>query len=137
MNELLAGKVQAGFDEASRWLKFFDAAYSQKLGMPVFPGSLNIALDRVFNWFDARYEAQTIWFGRESTAASATYCRFPANWSVSIIGKPSRGHRRLRQGIDGIPGSSRSSLTVNLRNHFGLQDGDVVEIRVPITRVQG
>jgi len=46
MNELLAGKVQAGFDEASRWLKFFDAACSQKLGMPVFPGSLNIALDQ-------------------------------------------------------------------------------------------
>src|SRR5262245_49557426 len=26
---------------------------------------------------------------------------------------------------------------VNLRNHFGLQDDDVVEIKVPTTRVQG
>ena len=65
MSELLAGKIQAGFGDASRWLKLFNTAYSKKLGMSVFPGSLNIALDHVFNWFDARYEAQTIWFGRE------------------------------------------------------------------------
>jgi CTP-dependent riboflavin kinase len=56
MSELLAGKVQAGFGDASRWLKLFNAAYSDKLGMPVFPGSLNIALDHVFDWFDVRYE---------------------------------------------------------------------------------
>jgi hypothetical protein len=31
----------------------------------VFPGSLNIALDHVFDWFDARYKAHTVWFGRE------------------------------------------------------------------------
>jgi len=33
MSELLAGKVQAGFGDASRWLKLFNAAYSEKLGM--------------------------------------------------------------------------------------------------------
>ena len=65
MSELLAGKVQAGFGDASRWLKLFNAAYSEKLGMPVFPGSLNIALDHVFDWFDTRYKTHTIWFGRE------------------------------------------------------------------------
>ena len=65
MSELLVGKVQAGFGDASRWLKLFNAAYSEKLGMPVFPGSLNIALDHVFDWFDARYETHRIWFGRE------------------------------------------------------------------------
>src|ERR1043166_8176034 len=65
MSELLAGKVQGGFGDASRWLKLLNAAYSEKLGISVFPGSLNIALDQVFNWFDARYEARRIWFGRE------------------------------------------------------------------------
>jgi hypothetical protein len=38
MSELLAGKIQAGFGDAARWLKLFNAAYSEKLGMPVFPG---------------------------------------------------------------------------------------------------
>ena len=63
MSELLVGNVQGGFGAASHWLKLFNAAYSEKLGMSVFPGSLNIALDRVFDWFDARYEAHRIWFG--------------------------------------------------------------------------
>ena len=31
----------------------------------MFPGSLNIALDHVFDWLDARYKAHRIWFGRE------------------------------------------------------------------------
>ena len=37
MSELLAGKVQTGFGDASRWLKLFNAAYSQKTGMPGVP----------------------------------------------------------------------------------------------------
>jgi CTP-dependent riboflavin kinase len=65
MSALLAGKVQAGVGDASHWLKLFNAPYSQKLRMPVFPGSLNIALDHVFNWFEVRYEPHRIWFGRE------------------------------------------------------------------------
>ena len=65
MSELFVGKVQAGLGPASHWLKLFNAAYSEKLRISVFPGSLNIALDHVFNWFDARYEAHRIWFGRE------------------------------------------------------------------------
>jgi hypothetical protein len=109
MSELLAGKIQADFGDASRWLKLFNAAYSEKLGMPVFPGSLNIALDHVFDWFDARYEAHKIWFGREEYGGERDILLLPC-WSVSIIGKRSCGHRRLRQRIDGIAASSRSSL---------------------------
>jgi hypothetical protein len=44
ISKLLAEKIQAGLGDASRWLKLFNVAYSEKLGMPVFPGSLNIAL---------------------------------------------------------------------------------------------
>ena len=36
------GKVQAGLGGAAHWLKLFNVAYSEKLGMPVFPGSLHI-----------------------------------------------------------------------------------------------
>ena len=65
MSELLIGKIQAGLRNASHWLKLFNVAYSAKLGISVFLGSLNIALDHVFDWFDTRYEAHRIWFGRE------------------------------------------------------------------------
>jgi CTP-dependent riboflavin kinase len=62
MSELLAGTVQVGFGKASHWLNLFNAAYSRKLGISVFPGSVNIALDHVFNGFDERYEPHRIWF---------------------------------------------------------------------------
>ena len=113
MSELLVGKVQAGFGDAARWLKLSNAAYSQKLGMSVFPGSLNIALDHVFDWFDARYEARRIWFGREEYGDERDILLLPGDL-VSL------DHRRdvladaddCGEGIDEIRGSSRSSLTL-------------------------
>jgi hypothetical protein len=112
VSELLAGKVQAGFGDASRWLKLFNAAYSEKLEMPVFPGSLNIALDHVFDWFDARYETHRIWFGREEYGGERDIlaASLRTSGSRTSTGR-SCGRRRLRQGIDEILGSSRSSLT--------------------------
>ena len=80
MSELLAGKVQSGFGDASRWLKLFNAAYSEKLGMSVFLGSLNIALDHVFDWFDARYETHRILVRPRRVQRRARHtCCFPAN----------------------------------------------------------
>src|SRR5258708_33876417 len=111
MSELLAGKVQTGFGEAAHWLRLFNAAYSEKLGMPVFPGSLNIALDHVLIGLTRAMKLTQFGSAEKSTAASATYCCFPATWLVSIIEERSCGRRRLRQGIDGILGSSRPSLT--------------------------
>jgi len=108
MSELLAGKVQAGFGAASHWLKLFNAAYSEKLDMPVFPGSLNIALDHVFNWFEAHYKPHIIWFGREEYGGERDILLLPCE----LV-----------------------SLDINLRNHFGLQDGDVVEMRVPTSGI--
>jgi CTP-dependent riboflavin kinase len=137
MSELLAGKVQAGFGEASRWLKLFNAAYSEKLGMSVFPGSLNIALDHVFNWFDARYEAQTIWFGREEYGGERDILLLPCelvslDYRKAFLWTPTTaaGDRRDPWVVEIV-------ADINLRNHFGLQDDDVVEIKVPTTRVQG
>jgi CTP-dependent riboflavin kinase len=137
MSELLAGKVQAGFGEACRWLKLFNAAYSEKLGMSVFPGSLNIALDHVFNWFDARYEAQTIWFGREEYGGERDILLLPCelvslDYRKAFLWTPTTAARDRRD-----PWVVEIVADINLRNHFGLQDDDVVEIKVPTTRVQG
>ena len=111
MSELLTGKVQAGFGKASHWLKLFNVAYSEKLGISVFPGSLNIALDHVFDWFDARYEAHRIWFGREEYGGERDILLLPCELVSLDHRRRSCGRRRLRQEIDEIPGSWRSSLT--------------------------
>jgi CTP-dependent riboflavin kinase len=136
MSELLAGKVQAGLGEASRWLKLFNAAYSEKLGMSVFPGSLNIALDHVFNWFNARYEAQTIWFGREEYGGERDILLLPCelvslDHRKAFLWTPTTAARDRRD-----PWVVEIVADVNLRDHFGLQDGDLVEIRVPTADVQ-
>jgi len=130
MSELLAGKVQAGFGDASGWLKLFNAAYSEKLGMAVFPGSLNIALDHVFDWFDARHKAHGIWFGREEYGGERDILLLPCEL-VSL------DHRRAFLRTPTTAAKDRRDpwvveivADVNLRHHFGLQNGDVVEITV-------
>ena len=137
MSELLAGKIRAGFGAASHWLKLFNVAYSEKLGISVFPGSLNIALDHVFDWFDARYEAHRIWFGREEYGGERDILLLPCEL-VSV------GHRRAFLWTPTTATRDRRDSwvvevvsDVNLRNHFGLQDGDNVEIRVPTSSAQG
>jgi CTP-dependent riboflavin kinase len=137
MSELLAGKVQAGFGNAARWLNLFNAAYSEKLGMSVFPGSLNIALDHVFNWFDARYGPHRIWFGREEYGGERDILLLPCELvsldrRKAFLWTPTTAARDRRD-----PWVVEIVSDVNLRHHFGLQDGDVVEIRLPMTRVQG
>jgi CTP-dependent riboflavin kinase len=130
------GKIQSGFGDASRWLKLFNAAYSEKLRMPVFPGSLNIALDHVFDWFDARYEAQRIWFGREEFAGEHDILLLPCEL-VSL------DQRRAFLWTPTTAARDRRDLwvveivaDVNLRDHFGLHDSDMVEIRVPTSGVK-
>jgi CTP-dependent riboflavin kinase len=136
MSELLAGKVQAGFGDASRWLSLFDAAYSEKLGMPVFPGSLNIALDNVFHWFDALYEDHRIWFGREEYGGERYIPLLPRELvsldnRTAFLWTPTTAARDRRD-----PWVIEIVADVNLREHFGLQDRDLVEIRVPTSDVQ-
>ena len=131
MSELLAGKVQAGFGAASHWLKLFNAAYSEKLEMPVFPGSLNIALDHVFNWFEAHYKPHIIWFGREEYGGERDILLLPCelvslDYRKAFLWTPTTAARDRQD-----PWVIEIVADINLRNHFGLQDGDVIEIRVP------
>ena len=62
---VVEGRVQAGKGDASRWLSRFNAVYSRKLGVPVFPGSLNAALGGHFDWFAPWLQPHVLWFDRE------------------------------------------------------------------------
>lgn len=135
MSELLTRKVQAGLGDASRWLNLFNVAYSKKLGISVFPGSLNSALDHVFDWFDARYEARRIWFSREEYGGERDILLLPCelvnlDHRRAFLWTPTTAARNRRD-----PWVVEVVSDVNLRDHFSLQDGDVVEIRVPTSGV--
>ena len=136
MSELFVGKVQAGFGNASHWLNLFNAAYSAKLGISVFPGSLNIALDHVFDWFDPQYDAHRIWFGREEYGGERDILLLPCEL-VTL------GHRKAFLWTPTTAAKDRPDpwvvevvSDINLRDQFGLQDGHVVEITVPTSGVQ-
>src|SRR5215211_7921128 len=125
MSALLMRKVQAGFGDAARWLKLFNAAYSGKLGMPRFPGSLNIALDHGFDWFDARYKPHRILIGREEYGGERDILLLPCEL-VSL------DHRRTFLWTPTTAAKDRWDpwvieivADINLRNYFGLRHGDV------------
>src|SRR6476620_1597877 len=64
MASRFSGRVQRGHGNASHWLAKFNAAYSRKVGTPVFPGSLNIALESSFDWFAPEIVRRTVPFNR-------------------------------------------------------------------------
>ena len=130
------GRFRLVFGKASHWLNLFNVAYSEKLGISVFPGSLNIALDHVFDWFDARYEAHRIWFGREEYGGERDILLLPCelvsfDHRKAFLWTPTTAARDRRD-----PWVVEVVSDVNLRDQFGLQDGDVVEIRVPTSGVR-
>ena len=56
MKTVISGRVQPGKNDASHWLDKFNEPYSKKTGMAIFPGSLNLALNENFDWFQPAYQ---------------------------------------------------------------------------------
>lgn len=132
MKVVLNGKVQAGKNDASRWLDKFNVAYSRKLGMPIFPGSLNIALETNFDWFASRWQAQTIWFGQEEYGGERDILLLPC-----VL--PNQGSRRAflwttttaaRDRLD--PWVIELVTDVGLRQTYGLRDGDPISVELEV-----
>ena len=124
----LSGRVQSGKGDAARWLALFNIAYSRKTGMPVFPGSLNVALDAPFDWFAAAIEERTIWFGREEYGGERDILLLPCvltnlNAERAMLWTPTTAARNRPDPwvVEVIAG-------VNLRGTYALADSEVVEI---------
>jgi CTP-dependent riboflavin kinase len=127
---LLAGRVQSGKGDASRWLALFKTAYSRKTGMPVFPGSLNVALDASFDWSAPAIKERTIWFGREEYEGERDILLVPCvlanlNAERAMLWTPTTAARNRPDPwvVEVIAG-------VNLRATYALSDGDLVEIHL-------
>jgi CTP-dependent riboflavin kinase len=139
MSELLRGRVQAGKNDASRWLSKFNHAYRQKLGRPVFPGSLNLALSEAFDWFAARYQPYIIGYDKEEYGGERDILLLPCTL-VSLDGRPAHlwtPTTAARSRPD--PWVIEVVCEVGLRSTYGLCDGDVIEIDVQsdVTASQG
>ena len=126
MGELLRGRVQSGKGDAAHWLRLFNAAYGRKLQMPVYPGSLNLALDHHFDWFAARYKTSTIWFGREEYGGERDILLLRCELvdfgrRKAFLWTPTTAARNRPD-----PWVVELVCDVQLRETYGLVDGDVI-----------
>ena len=126
----LVGRVQAGEGDASRWLERFNAAYRRKLGMPVFPGSLNLALPHPFEWQAAKLQPHVISFGHEEYGGERDILLLPCRLR-SLDGQ----RAFLWTTTTAARGDQDACVVeivapIGLRATFGLRDGDEVTVEV-------
>ena len=130
----VAGRVQPGKGDASRWLARFNAAYARKVGTPVYPGSLNLALPEAFDWFAPAVARRTVWCGREEYGGERDVLLVPCRlvrlgareasepawlWTTTTAAR-ARPDPWVVEVIAAVP----------LRRTYGLADGAVVELEL-------
>jgi len=98
--------------------------------MPVYPGSLNLALDHNFDWFAARYKASMIWFGREEYGGERDILMLPCELvdlgrRKAFLWTPTTAARDRPD-----PWVVELVCDVRLRERYDLVDGDVVAFKL-------
>jgi len=126
----LIGRVQDGKGDASRWLSRFNAQYSRKLGVPVFPGSLNLALSHHFDWSDAQIRRRSIWFDRSEYGGERDILLVPCRLA-NLNSEPAWLWTPTTAAQDRPdPWVVEVIATRGLRDTFHLTNGSIVEVEV-------
>ena len=126
----LIGRVQSGKGDASQWLARFNAAYSRKVAMPVFPGSLNLALEETFDWFAPDIQGRTVWFDRAEYGGERDILLVPCLLR-NLADEPAwlwTPTTAARERPD--PWVVEVIASKNLRETYQLTDGSVVEVEL-------
>jgi CTP-dependent riboflavin kinase len=133
--ESITGLVESGTGNANIWLGTFNAAYARKLGMAVFPGSLNLRLPHPFDWTNNRYAEHLIRFDRTEYGGERDIL-FLACRLASLKGHPAY----LWTTTTPRAGDARYIIeivtNVSLRVTYGLKDGDHLTVDL-VQRVSG
>jgi len=126
----LSGRVESGEGNASHWLSKFNAAYSRKIGAPVFPGSLNIAMGARFDWSATEIVRRTILFDRAEYGGERDILLVPCVLS-NLAMQPAWLWTTTTAADDRYdPWVVEIIASVNLRETFGLADGSIVEVQL-------
>ena len=126
----LTGRVQSGKGDAARRLLALMDAYTFKIGVPIFPGTLNLKLEEPFDWFAPELLEDIVWFERIEHGGERDIVLLPCVltnlqgngaflWSTTNAARDPA----LRRMIEIIS-------PLDLRGTYGLVDGDAVEIEV-------
>jgi CTP-dependent riboflavin kinase len=130
MARRFSGRVQSGHGNASHWLSKFNEAYSRKVGAPVFPGSLNIALDSRFDWFAPEIVGRTVSFDRAEYGGERDILLVPCVL-LNLAMQPAWLWTTTTASLDrGDPWVVEIIAATNLRETYGLHDGSIVEVQL-------
>jgi CTP-dependent riboflavin kinase len=130
MENRLTGRVQAGTGDASHWLSRFNAAYSRKVGGPIYPGSLNVALGATFDWFDPAIVRRTVHFHRTEYGGERDILLVPCTLP-NLANEPAWLWTTTTAARDRPdPWVVELIAARNLRETYGLTDGSTVEIQL-------
>ena len=129
MPHRFVGVVESGASDAARWLRLFNAEYNRKLGMSVFPGSLNLLLPEPFDWSAAFVTTNQIRFGREEYGGERHILLVPC--ALESLGDvPAHLWRTTTPHVARDAHVLEIISAVHLRSTYGLKDGDRVSIRL-------
>ncbi len=127
----LLGVVEAGEGDAARWLARFNEAYALKVGMSVYPGSLNLRLPQGFDWSAPEVADGLIHFGRAEYGGERDILLLPCVLTT-LDECPGFLWTTTRALDDAEPSRVIEVLaSVRLRDAFGLSDGDLVRLELP------
>jgi riboflavin kinase len=120
----LKGVVVSGMGNFSFWLEKLESYYTQKTGMRLFPGTLNLRLDQPYS-----LPADVIRLEKEEYGGTVSVnmvpCRIfdrPAFLLRTDANEAGRGHHP--KNVIEI------ATDIKLRDQYGLQDGDEVEVHL-------
>ena len=132
MPERLIGQIEAGAQNARIWLTRFNDSYARKLGMAVFPGSLNLRLPHAFDWTNPRYAPAVIRFDRSEYGGERDILFLPCRLET-LNGHPAFLWTTTtpRQGAD--LHLVEIVADISLRDTFGLKDGDIVAVELVLS----
>ena len=122
---IIRGRVASGLGNFSFWIDHLADYYEAKTGMRLFPGTLNIELEEPYDLPKdgvIRFEAEE--FGGTVSVSMQPCTIFDRSAFIlrTDANAEERGHHR-RTIIE-------IATDVKLRDAFGLQDGDLVEVSI-------
>lgn len=122
--EVLRGRVVAGMGNFSRWMTVLEELYTRKTGMKLFPGTLNLQLERPYRLPARRLRIEKEEYGG-TVSVNLVACRVFGREAFLV---------RTDQNEAGVGHHPRTVIEiacpVKLRDEYLLADGDLVEVEI-------
>lgn len=121
---ILKGKVKSGLGEACFWMKMAEEAFYKKIGIKLFYGTLNIEIDKDYN-----FEGDIGVLHKEEYGGSQEVyfkeCELFGHKSYIL-----RTDKNMSENRDHPLNLIEVISDVNFREKYNLKDGDEIEVQI-------